>query len=131
MNNPIVKNFEEGELKKSVPVFRVGDTVEVRTKILEGDKERIQPFAGVVIRRHGGGLSETFTVRRIVEGEGVERIFPLHHPHLVDIVVQRPGKVRRARLYYLRHLKGKAARIRARGLSAAVAEPKKEEAEEK
>jgi large subunit ribosomal protein L19 len=131
MSNDIIKMIEQGEMRKDVPEFHVGDTVEVRTKIVEGDKERIQPFAGVVIRRRGHGLSETFAVRRVVEGEGVERNFPLHSPFIVDIVVKRPGKVRRARLYYLRKRRGKAARIRAKEAGGAAAESEAEEEQPK
>ncbi len=99
-------------LRKEALDFRVGDTVDVAMKIQEGDKERIQTFSGLVIRRRGGGLSETFTVRRIVQGEGVERIFPLHGPKIAWVKVQRRGEVRRSRLYYLRERIGKATRLR-------------------
>jgi large subunit ribosomal protein L19 len=121
MSSRIMREFESSDMKPSLPEFRVGDTVEVRTKIMEGDKERIQPFQGVVIRHRGAGLSETFTVRRIVEGEGVERTFPIHSPHVTGVIVKRQGNVRRARLYYLRGRKGKAARIRGASVSAADA----------
>jgi len=97
--------------KTEIPVFHVGDTLDVHVRIKEGDKERVQIFAGVCIARKGGGLRETFTVRRIVEGEGVERIFPLHSPNVAKIEVKRAGKVRRAKLYYLRDRVGKATRI--------------------
>lgn len=99
-------------IKTDIPVFHVGDSVDVHVRIKEGDKERIQIFSGICIARKGGGLRETFTVRRIVEGEGVERIFPLHSPNVTKIEVKRAGKVRRAKLYYLRNLEGKAARIK-------------------
>jgi large subunit ribosomal protein L19 len=92
--------------------FGVGDTVDVATRIPEGDKERIQVFNGVVIRRRGAGLSETFTVRRIVMGEGVERIFPVHSPRIASVKVLRRGEVRRSKLYYLRSRVGKATRLR-------------------
>ncbi|MCA8910168.1 MAG: 50S ribosomal protein L19 [Planctomycetes bacterium] len=97
--------------KTDIPVFHVGDSVDVHVRIKEGEKERIQVFSGVCIARKGGGLRETFTVRRIVEGEGVERIFPLHSPNVAKIEVKRAGKVRRAKLYYLRDRVGKATRI--------------------
>lgn len=97
--------------KTELPVFHVGDSVDVHVRIKEGEKERIQIFSGVCIARKGGGLRETFTVRRIVEGEGVERIFPLHSPNVAKIEVKRAGKVRRAKLYYLRDRVGKATRI--------------------
>jgi len=116
MTHPIIRNIEQPHLRKKVPDFRVGDTVEVRTRLKEGDKERLQPFTGVVTRRTGRGLSENFTVRRIVQGEGVEKTFPLHSPTVVEIQVKRQGKVRRSRLYYLRTRRGKAARIKARNL---------------
>ncbi|MCH9007532.1 50S ribosomal protein L19 [candidate division KSB1 bacterium] len=100
-----------GQLKTDLPEFNPGDTVAVHTKVREGDKERIQIFEGVVIKRKGGGINETFTVRKISNGIGVERIFPVHSPNVEKIVRLRAGKVRRAKLYYLRELKGKAARI--------------------
>jgi large subunit ribosomal protein L19 len=110
----LVSRIEKAYLKSTTPNFRVGDTVEVKVKILEGDKERLQSFVGTVIRRKGRGIRENFTVRRIVEGEGVERVFPLHSPKIGDIVVQRKGKVRRARLYYLRDLTGKKGKVKER-----------------
>jgi large subunit ribosomal protein L19 len=100
------------QLRTDLPEFRVGDTVKVHVKIVEGDKERIQSFEGVVIRKKGGGIRSTFTVRKISYGIGVERIFPTHSPRLDRIDVISHGKVRRAKLFYLRGLKGKAARIR-------------------
>ncbi len=100
-----------GDLRQEVPEFSSGDTLSVHTKVIEGDKERIQIFEGVVIKKKGGGINETFTVRKISNGVGVERIFPLHSPNVTKIVRLRSGKVRRAKLYYLRNLKGKAARI--------------------
>ncbi|MBI1849541.1 MAG: 50S ribosomal protein L19 [Planctomycetes bacterium] len=108
----LVSRIEKAYLKSTTPNFRVGDTVEVKVKILEGDKERLQSFVGTVIRRKGRGIRENFTVRRIVEGEGVERVFPLHSPKIGDILVQRKGKVRRARLYYLRDLTGKKGKVK-------------------
>ncbi len=109
--NP-VEMIELEQLRTDLPDFRVGDTVKVHVKIVEGDKERIQSFEGVVIRRKGGGIRSTFTVRKISYGIGVERIFPTHSPRLDRIDVISRGKVRRAKLFYLRGLKGKAARIR-------------------
>lgn len=100
-----------GELKTDIPDFGPGDTLEVHTKVKEGDKERIQVFEGVVIKRKGSGINATFTVRKVSNGIGVERIFPVHSPNIDKIVKVRSGKVRRAKLYYLRNLKGKAARI--------------------
>jgi len=103
---------EKNELKSSIPSFQVGDTVKVHVKIKEGDKERIQIFEGVVIARRNGDLRSSFTVRKISFGQGVERIFPLHSPIIDKIEVSKRGKVRRAKLYYLRGLKGKAAKIK-------------------
>lgn len=109
-----VQQLEQSYLKTDVPEFRAGDTVRVHVRVVEGDKERIQVFQGVVIARRGGGTRETFTVRKISGGIGVERIFPLHSPIIDRIEVVRKGKVRRAKLYYLRGLRGKAARIEER-----------------
>jgi large subunit ribosomal protein L19 len=105
---------EETDLKKNLAPFTIGDQVEVHQRILEGDKVRIQVFTGVVISRRGEGMREMFTVRRIVQGEGVERIFPLHSPKIAKIEVKRTGAVRRAKLYYLRDRVGKATRLRER-----------------
>ena len=102
---------ESKSLKKNIPHFEIGDTVDVRCRIIEGDKERVQIFTGIVIARKGRGINETFTVRRIVDNEGVERIFPLHSPNVVDIKPIRSGKTRRAKLYYLRKRTGKAVRL--------------------
>jgi len=102
---------EAGSLKKDIPHFEIGDIVEIRCRIKEGDKERIQVFSGTVIARRGRGINETFTVRRIVANEGVERIFPLHSPNVVDIKPIRSGKVRRAKLYFLRKRTGKGVRL--------------------
>jgi large subunit ribosomal protein L19 len=107
-----VELVEREQLRTDLPDFRVGDTVKVHVKIVEGEKERIQPFEGVVIRKKAGGIRSTFTVRKISYGIGVERIFPTHSPRLDRIDVISRGKVRRAKLFYLRGLKGKAARIR-------------------
>ncbi len=104
--------IEREQLRTDLAPFKVGDTVRVHVKIVEGDKERIQPFEGVVIRKKGGGIRSTFTVRKISYGIGVERIFPMHSPRIDRIDVINRGKVRRAKLFYLRNLKGKAARIR-------------------
>ena len=102
------KNWMRGDL----PAFRSGDTLRVNVRVKEGDKERIQAFEGVCIARRGSGVSETFTVRKISNGVGVERIFPVHSPMIADILVVRRGRVRRAKLYYLRQLTGKATRIK-------------------
>ena len=112
MNNPIIDMLEKRQVRADLPDFRPGDTVRVHVKIKEGDKERIQVFEGVVIKRSGGSLRETFTVRKISYGIGVERVFPVHSPKLDQIEVMTFGRVRRAKLYYLRGLRGKAARIR-------------------
>lgn len=108
----IIDTVEKEQMKKETPQFTVGDTVDVRVKIVEGDKERIQVFNGTVIAKRGRGIRETFAVRRIVQGEGVERIFPLHSPKIVDIKVKKSGKVRRAKLYYMRDKTGKATRLK-------------------
>ena len=108
----IVQAITEEQLRKDLPSFRPGDTLKVHVKVIEGSRERIQLFEGVVIKRRGGGISETFTVRKISYGVGVERAFPLHSPKIDRIEVARRGKVRRAKLYYLRELRGKAARIK-------------------
>lgn len=103
--------IEASQLKSDLPDFGPGDTVVVHVRVIEGDKERIQIFQGVVLQRRGGGVDETFTVRKISNNVGVERIFPLHSTRIAKIEVLRRGRVRRAKLYYLRKLKGKAARI--------------------
>jgi large subunit ribosomal protein L19 len=103
--------IEKDWLRKKTPKFDVGDTVDVHVKIIEGDRERIQIFSGTVIAKRHQGLSETFTVRRIVQGEGVERIFPLQSPRVVDVVVRKKGKVRRAKLHFLRERVGRATRV--------------------
>ena len=114
MSQQVLNLVEKTSLKSEVPTFDVGDTVDVHTKILEGDKERIQLFSGTVIARSGGGTREMFTVRRIVAGEGVERKFPLHSPKIAKVEVKRSGVVRRAKLYFLRDRIGKAVRLRER-----------------
>lgn len=106
-----IKTVEEG-FKREVPPFDIGDTIRVFTKVVEGDKERLQPFEGVVIARKGGGARETFMVRKVSFGVGVERIFPLNSPSIEKIVVKRKGSVRRAKLYFLRGKKGKGTRIK-------------------
>ena len=108
----IIQALEQEQLRSDIPEFRPGDTVRVHVKVVEGSRERIQAFEGVVITRQSGGVRETFTVRRVSYGVGVERTFPVHSPRLDKIEVVRKGIVRRAKLYYLRKLKGKAARIR-------------------
>lgn len=114
MTQKLMNEIESDYLKKEVPKFDVGDTVDVHTKILEGSKERVQVYSGVVIARSGSGSREMFVVRRIVAGEGVERKFPLHSPKIEKIEVKRSGVVRRAKLYYLRERTGKAVRLRER-----------------
>ena len=114
MRNRLLTLVEEPGLKKDVPSFEVGDTVDVHLRILEGQKERVQIFNGVVIGRRGTGMSEMFTVRRIVQGEGVERSFPVNSPKIAKIEVKRTGVTRRAKLYYLRDRVGKATRLRER-----------------
>jgi large subunit ribosomal protein L19 len=108
----LIKVVENEQLRKDIPEFRVGDTVKVNVKVVEGNRERIQAYEGVVVKRQGGGLSETFTVRRISYGVGVERTFPVHSPRLEKIEVVRKGKVRRAKLNYLKGRVGKAAKIK-------------------
>ena len=112
MINQLIQDITKEQLRDDIPEFRAGDTLRVHVRIVEGDRERIQVFEGVVIKRRGGGISETFTVRKISYGVGVERTFPVHTPKIDKIEVMRQGKVRRAKLYYLRELSGKAARIR-------------------
>jgi large subunit ribosomal protein L19 len=108
----IIKSLEMMQMRQDIPPFKPGDTVRVHVKVVEGNRERIQVFEGAVIARKGGGISETFTVRRVSYGVGVERVFPVHSPRIDHIEVVRRGRVRRAKLYYLRNLTGKAARIR-------------------
>src|SRR5579871_4656770 len=111
MNQALLKKIESEQFRKDDSKFEVGDSVKVHTKVVEGDKERIQIFAGVVMGKRGAGLNETFTVRRISYGEGVERIFPLHSPRVDKIEVERQGQVRRAKLTYLRKRLGKGATL--------------------
>ena len=110
--NEIIRSIESAQLKKNVPQFNVGDTVRVQVKVVEGTRERLQAFEGVVIARRNGSVRETFTVRRTSYGIGVERTFPLHSPRVDSITVVRRGKVRRAKLYYLRERSGKAAKVK-------------------
>src|SRR3984885_430284 len=114
MQNKFMELVEQSSMKATVPKFEIGDTVDVHVRILEGEKERIQIFNGVVIAKSGTKTREMFVVRRIVSGEGVERKFPIHSPRIADVVVKRSGKVRRAKLYYLRGLSGKAVRLKER-----------------
>jgi large subunit ribosomal protein L19 len=112
MQNRLLQTVENYHIRKDVPVFQVGDTVIIHQKLLDGQKERIQTFEGDVISRSGTGVRETVTVRRIVQGEGVERIFPVHSPRIAKIEVRKAGSVRRAKLYYIRERVGKAVRIK-------------------
>lgn len=108
----LIRLVEQEQLRTDLPEFGPGDTVRVHVKVVEGNRERVQAFEGVVLKRQGGGISETFTVRRVTYGVGVERTFPVHSPRLEKIEVVRKGNVRRAKLYYLRNVQGKAARIK-------------------
>jgi len=108
----VLHEIEKGQLRDDIPDIAPGDTVRVMVRVVEGEKERLQPFEGVCIARKGGGVRETFTVRKVSGGVGVERIFPIHSPSIADLKVVRKGKVRRAKLYYLRSLRGKKARIK-------------------
>ncbi len=115
--------FSETEktwLRADIPAFRAGDTLRVNVRVVEGEKERLQAFEGVCIARRGAGVSETFTVRKVSNGVGVERIFPVHSPMIGEITVVRRGRVRRAKLYYLRHLTGKATRIREKKVKVTI-----------
>jgi large subunit ribosomal protein L19 len=114
MINALIEKVESAARKKELPKFAIGDTVSVQVRITEGGKERIQPFIGVVIGRRGRGMGESFTVRRIVNNEGVERVFPLHSPKVAGVEIVRSGHIRRAKLYYLRDRVGKARRLRDR-----------------
>jgi len=111
MSNQILEKISQETLSTDVPEFRVGDVLKVNVKIKEGDKQRLQAFAGTVIARDGEGGTETFTLRRVSHGEGVERVFPVNSPNLDSIEVERKGNVKRAKLYYVRKLKGKKAKI--------------------
>src|SRR5262245_4970449 len=128
MSQKVLEKVEKSSLKAEVPEFKIGDTVDVHTRILEGEKERIQIFNGVVIARSGSGSREMFTVRRIVQGEGVERKFPLHSPKIAKIEVKSSGIVRRAKLYFLRDRVGKAVRLRQKRGGKATVVPGEETA---
>ena len=108
----LIKAFTNEQLKESVPAFKIGDTVRVENLIKEGNRERIQMFEGTIIAKHGGGISETFTVRRVSYGCGIEKTFPVHSPNVVKVDIIRSGKVRRAKLYYLRDRVGKASKVK-------------------
>lgn len=112
MSQELLRKAAQSSMRTDLPDFRIGDTVRVNVRIKEGDKERVQAFTGTVIARRGAGISETFTVRRLVNNEGVERVFPVHSPMIADIEIVRSGKVRRAKLYYLRDRVGKATRLK-------------------
>ena len=123
-----IDQFNQSQLKKDLPDIRPGDTIKVHQKIKEGDKERIQIFEGIVIaKKHGKGVSATITVRKVVDGIGVERIFPIHSPLIAKLEIVRHGKVRRAKLYYLRTAKGKKAKLKRKDFAAAIAEEPAEE----
>jgi len=126
MQNRLMNEVEKSTMRATTPEFDIGDTGDVHVRMLEGDKERIQIYNGVVIARSGSGSREMFTVRRIVQGEGVERKFPLHSPRISDVTVKRSGKVRRAKLYYLRQRSGKAVRLKERFAPAATTAEAKE-----
>jgi large subunit ribosomal protein L19 len=119
MSQELLRAVEKTSMKDEIPYFEVGDTVDVHCRILEGEKERIQIFTGVVIARSGSGIREMFAVRRIVQGEGVERKFPLHSPRIAKVEVKRSGVARRAKLYYLRDRVGKATRLKERRIDKA------------
>lgn len=123
MSDAIIQAVQQAQLKRDLPILSVGDTVEVYYRIIEGSKERTQVFSGVIIKKHGGGVEQTITVRRIVANEGVERLFPVHSPKIARILVKRHGHARRAKLYYLRQRVGKKRRLkdRRRGLGSLVA----------
>lgn len=112
MKTKLIRELDQAQMKADLPEFRTGDSVRVHVKVVEGNKSRIQVFAGVVIAKNAGGIQEAFTVRKVSYGTGVERTFPLHSPIIDKIEVERRGDVRRAKLYYLRGLRGKAAKIR-------------------
>ena len=119
----VLRNIEAPHMRDDLPDFAPGDTIRVHVKVIEGEKERTQVFQGVVIGRRGGGIGETFTVRKVTEGVGVERIFPLNSPSIAKIEVTRKGKVRRAKLTYLTELKGKSARIKEKSRVTEVKDP--------
>src|ERR1700722_12024409 len=125
----IIQKLEKEQQKKRVPKFRIGDTVRVHTRIIEGEKERIQVFTGTVIARKGTGLSETFSVHRVAYGEGMERVFMLHSPRIAKIEVMKEGDVRRSKLYYLRGTSGKKSKVKGR-VGARRADSEKEKAKQ-
>ena len=133
MNNIILNAIEKPQLKQGIPAFRVGDTIKVHAKVVEGDKERIQIFEGLVIGRQGAGSREVVRVRKLSYGVGVERLFPVHSPMIDKIELAKQGKVRRAKLYFLRELRGKAARIKEkeRSLASVAGATSPEEAQQK
>ncbi len=116
----IVEKLESAQLKTNIPTFRVGDTVRVHTRIIEGEKERVQIFTGTVIARKGKGLSETFSVHRVAYGEGMERVFLIHSPRIAKVELVKKGRVRRGKLYYLRGTSGKASKVKGHGGSGAA-----------
>src|ERR1700722_18234329 len=126
----IIQKLEKEQQKKRVPKFRIGDTVRVHTRIIEGEKERVQIFTGTVIARKGTGLSETFSVHRVAYGEGMERVFPLHSPRIAKIEVVQEGVVRRSKLYYLRGTSGKASKVKGRQVFKKQVKPAKAESAE-
>ena len=128
MKNRLIALVEETSIKKEPPKFDIGDQVDVHLRILEGEKERVQIFSGTLIARKGEGMREMFTVRRIVQGEGVERTFPLHSPKIAKVEVKRTGVVRRAKLYYLRDRVGKATRLRERKVKPGMGKVTKKQA---
>ena len=125
MSQQLMALVEKASMKEEVPFFEIGDTVDVHCRILEGEKERIQVFSGVVIARSGSGTREMFTVRRIVQGEGVERTFPIHSPNVASIDVKKQARVRRAKLYYLRDRVGKGTRLEERRVARKGKQPAK------
>jgi large subunit ribosomal protein L19 len=131
MNQALQNKIESAQFRKDDAKFNVGDSVRVHTKVVEGDKERIQIFSGIVIGKRGGGINETFTVRRISYGEGVERVFPINSPRIEKVEVEREGQVRRAKLFYLRGRKGKEALFVKERVSATVAKKAKSTAAKK
>ena len=130
MSNIILNAIEKPQLKQGIPAFRVGDTIKVHAKVVEGDKERIQIFEGVVIGRQGAGSREVVRVRKLSYGVGVERLFPVHSPMIDKIEIAKEGKVRRAKLYFLRELRGKAARIKEKERTYAAAAGAEQTAEQ-
>ena len=129
MKRGVIQKLEEEHLKKDIPAFKVGDTLKIHTRIIEGDKERIQVFSGTVIARKGTGLSETFSLHRVAFGEGMERVFPLHSPKIARIEIIKRGDVRRSKLYYLRGTHGKKSKVKALYTAGNVVEPSAKERE--